>query len=160
MFLHLIIALIVIYIILCIYLIQLFAGKSRRTITGKTCLIIAHPDDESMFFGPTILNGSEDNKNSLYVLCLSYGNYYGDGMIRKKELYEAIKVAGIPESNLKIIDNKLLPDDPSQKWDTKIIHDLIMEEISRNDIKNIVTFDSKGNQVFPLQSLLTLKDNA
>eukprot|EP01025_Chloroclados_australasicus_P012315 TRINITY_DN15666_c0_g2_i1.p3 TRINITY_DN15666_c0_g2~~TRINITY_DN15666_c0_g2_i1.p3 ORF type:complete len:125 (+),score=6.24 TRINITY_DN15666_c0_g2_i1:49-375(+) len=58
---------------------------------SSTGLIIAHPDDETMFFFPTISNyvrkGVEIN-----ILCLSTGNAFGKGNVRIKELKQVCKV--------------------------------------------------------------------
>jgi LmbE family N-acetylglucosaminyl deacetylase len=40
---------------------------------GRTLLVIAHPDDESMFFVPTI-DGLVASNREVFVLCLSTGN--------------------------------------------------------------------------------------
>ena len=40
--------------------------------SGKTLLVIAHPDDECMFFGPTVQRLQEDGR-CLHLLCLSTG---------------------------------------------------------------------------------------
>lgn len=58
---------------------------NQKEITGKNILyVIAHPDDEAMFFVPSILSLRE--KNKLFMLCLSNGNFAGLGNIREKEL--------------------------------------------------------------------------
>ena len=38
----------------------------------------AHPDDECMFFGPTLCHLADRNIQAK-VLCLSTGNFYGKG---------------------------------------------------------------------------------
>ena len=57
--------------------------------------MIAHPDDEAMFFVPSIenLRGS----NHLYLLCLSSGDFNGLGRIREKELEASGKNLGFKE---------------------------------------------------------------
>ncbi|KAM0671210.1 hypothetical protein CWI42_090250 [Ordospora colligata] len=66
----------------------LFIARNIRRMTksslpGRRCLLlIAHPDDESMFFAPTLLSLGRD----VDILCLSNGNKYGKGKIREKEL--------------------------------------------------------------------------
>ena len=40
----------------------------------RVLLVTSHPDDECMFFGPTILTLSQRDKCQTYVLCLSKGN--------------------------------------------------------------------------------------
>ena len=40
----------------------------------RICLLIAHPDDEAMFFSPTLLAlTNEDSGNHVKILCLSTG---------------------------------------------------------------------------------------
>ncbi|XP_050937032.1 uncharacterized protein LOC103494031 isoform X2 [Cucumis melo] len=54
-------------------------------------LVIAHPDDESMFFSPTI-NFLTSRGHKLHILCMSIGNADGMGTIRREELYKASTV--------------------------------------------------------------------
>ena len=55
---------------------------------GKNILfVMAHPDDECMFFTPTIYALKE--KSNLYLLVLSNGGYDGLGKIREKEMEKA-----------------------------------------------------------------------
>lgn len=46
--------------------------------------VIAHPDDEAMFFVPTILalKRNQTNQSKMSLLCLSSGNAVGLGEIR------------------------------------------------------------------------------
>ncbi|XP_048617713.1 probable N-acetylglucosaminyl-phosphatidylinositol de-N-acetylase isoform X1 [Brassica napus] len=53
--------------------------------------VIAHPDDESMFFSPTI-NYLASSGYNLHMLCFSTGNADGMGSIRKDELHQACAV--------------------------------------------------------------------
>lgn len=39
----------------------------------RVLFVIAHPDDESMFFGPTILSLTRRSNCTVYLLCLSNG---------------------------------------------------------------------------------------
>ncbi len=47
---------------------------SRSTLKsdGEVLLVTAHPDDECMFFAPTIL-AFRENANAVFLLCLSQG---------------------------------------------------------------------------------------
>ena len=49
-------------------------------------LVIAHPDDECMFFYPTISRAKR-----LHIICLSNGGYDGLGEQREKELQRAAR---------------------------------------------------------------------
>jgi GlcNAc-PI de-N-acetylase len=55
------------------------------TLTGKRILLlIAHPDDEAMFFAPTLLAlTNPDLNNEVKILCLSTGMCSGTGVWHK-----------------------------------------------------------------------------
>ncbi|XP_013835841.1 N-acetylglucosaminyl-phosphatidylinositol de-N-acetylase isoform X2 [Sus scrofa] len=75
---------------------------------SRALLVTAHPDDEAMFFAPTIL-GLARLGHQLSLLCFSAGDYYNQGEIRKKELLQSCDVLGIPSSSVTIIDNRFAP---------------------------------------------------
>uniref|UniRef100_A0A8D2LER9 N-acetylglucosaminylphosphatidylinositol deacetylase n=1 Tax=Varanus komodoensis TaxID=61221 RepID=A0A8D2LER9_VARKO len=68
----------------------------------RALFVTAHPDDEAMFFAPTILCLA---RAELWLLCGSTGNYYHQGDIRKKELLESCMALGIPLSHVTIVDH-------------------------------------------------------
>lgn len=103
----------------------------------------AHPDDEAMFFAPTIL-GLARLRHQLFLLCFSAGNYYNQGEIRKKELLQSCDVLGIPPSNVMIIENRDFPDDPDVHWDPERAGDVLLRHVETNGIKLVVTFDEGG----------------
>lgn len=70
---------------------------------SKVLLITAHPDDECMFFTPTIVNFISKGIE-IDLLCLSTGNFDGIGMQRKGELIKSAKVLGI--SKVFIIEDR------------------------------------------------------
>lgn len=49
--------------------------KAISSAAKRVLLVIAHPDDETMFFGPTMLNLSRREETEVYLLCLSNGDY-------------------------------------------------------------------------------------
>ena len=117
--------------------------------------IVAHPDDESMFFFPTIQSLRKVCKHeNLYLLCLSTGNYDGLGSTRTKELYEAGDILGFMKKNIEILDDPRLQDGPEEKWNASDLSSLInrhIEEIyiTRKDFKRVttirlITFDKYG----------------
>ena len=57
-----------------LYTAQITRG-SLPTLRGKRiCLLIAHPDDEAMFFSPTVLAlTAPEAGNHIKILCLSSG---------------------------------------------------------------------------------------
>ena len=71
-------------------------------------LVIAHPDDEVMFFGPTLVGiTNATSNNHVRVLCLSngtpplrrmvlrVGDAQGIGFLREQELIESVGYFGI-----------------------------------------------------------------
>lgn len=71
--------------------------------TGRVLLVTAHPDDECMFFTPSIRNFIAQGR-SVDLLCLSTGNYDGMGQRRRKELERSARVLGI--ATIFIIDDE------------------------------------------------------
>lgn len=75
---HLILA-IIIYCVLCILLyvgiIRWQVITFRRDVNNprRVLIVIAHPDDECMFFGPTVLNFTKNTNCLVYLMCLSTG---------------------------------------------------------------------------------------
>jgi hypothetical protein len=73
----------------------------------RICLVIAHPDDEAMFFAPTVLGlANPDTGNHVKILCLSTGDAEGLGETRKQELKKSAKLLGLrSEEDVLIIDS-------------------------------------------------------
>uniref|UniRef100_A0A673LT50 N-acetylglucosaminylphosphatidylinositol deacetylase n=1 Tax=Sinocyclocheilus rhinocerous TaxID=307959 RepID=A0A673LT50_9TELE len=109
----------------------------------RALLVTAHPDDECMFFAPTVLKLVESHA-ALYLLCLSTGNYNNQGLQRKRELLDSCAVLGIPSNHVTIIDDKELPDDPAVQWSTALISSLILKHIRNYSISVVLTFDGRG----------------
>ncbi|XP_039703398.1 N-acetylglucosaminyl-phosphatidylinositol de-N-acetylase isoform X6 [Pteropus medius] len=110
---------------------------------SHTLLVIAHPDDEAMFFAPTVL-GLARLRHRVFLLCFSAGNYYNQGEIRKRELLQSCDVLGIPPSSVMIIDNRDFPDDPRVQWNTEHVASILLQHIEVNSINLVVTFDAGG----------------
>ncbi|XP_026657335.1 probable N-acetylglucosaminyl-phosphatidylinositol de-N-acetylase isoform X3 [Phoenix dactylifera] len=109
------------------------SGKKRNVL-----LVVAHPDDESMFFAPTILFLTSEGHN-LHILCMSTGNAEGVGNVRKEELYRACVVLKIPLQHVKILDHPELQDGFNNRWDHKLLSTIIEDEIKMWDIDSIST---------------------
>jgi N-acetylglucosaminylphosphatidylinositol deacetylase len=83
------------------------AGKLVGTQTWtneKVLLVTAHPDDECMFFAPTLL-ALGPVAAEVHNLCLSVGNQDGLGSVRKEELARSLDVLGIPAARRKVLDH-------------------------------------------------------
>ncbi|OXG30841.1 N-acetylglucosaminylphosphatidylinositol deacetylase [Cryptococcus neoformans Ze90-1] len=106
-------------------------------------IVTAHPDDEVMFFSPTILGliGAGWNVRGL---CLSTGNSEGLGEKRKGEFVKSYEALGIPAENLEITDHPDLPDGLTTKWNTTLVSTIIQDSLFSNPVDIVVTFDPKG----------------
>ena len=91
---------------------------------SRVLLLTAHPDDEAMFFAPTILalnsNGRSNQVDAsgqtvlsqpdqatpnLFSLCLSTGNADGLGAIRSEELSQSLDILGVGRDKRWLVDN-------------------------------------------------------
>lgn len=120
-------------------------GKDDELITEnskKTVLFVtAHPDDESMFFVPTVLS-MKSMGYKLHVICLSNGNGAGLGKVREKEMEKAAKYLEFDENHM--IDDPRLPDGMEAYWDVKAIQEILIDRLSKHSYQGIITFDKKG----------------
>ncbi|KAG5365803.1 putative N-acetylglucosaminyl-phosphatidylinositol de-N-acetylase [Yarrowia sp. B02] len=123
---------------------RLNKNHAEPTIIGHDItLLIAHPDDEAMFFGPTLdLLTRDDHKNSVSILCLSTGNDEGLGEIRRAELVASAAIFGVPAEKVHVLDRPELQDGMENEWDTAVVAGVIEEVLPKT--KTIVTFDSEG----------------
>ncbi len=65
----------------------------------KLVVVVAHPDDEAMFFSP-LLQSFKDTIHKVYLLCLSSGNFDQKGETRKRELEKSCALFGITTSSI------------------------------------------------------------
>ncbi|XP_074603454.1 phosphatidylinositol glycan anchor biosynthesis class L [Brevipalpus obovatus] len=110
----------------------------------STLLLIAHPDDESMFFGPLLIQLIAKSPETVYLMCLSSGNNYGQGEIRKKELVDAMKLLTLPPENVFLLDDKEIKDGFHEVWDHQHVSDLVSKRIDSLNITNVISFDEHG----------------
>jgi len=113
-------------------------------------LITAHPDDESMFFIPTLRNlincnssnqkdtQSDNNTNNIQLLCLSNGDYrdVSDGPIRTKEICKACSIIGIQNDSktsaaVTVLNDDRMKDGPNEVWSSDLIANSILEHIRK-----------------------------
>ncbi|KAJ7182693.1 LmbE-like protein [Mycena crocata] len=121
---------------------------------GNILLLTAHPDDECMFFAPTILALADvqkrtlsvprNTRSSLHSLCLSTGNADGLGAIRKYELEGSLDVLGVDTDKRMVMDHPDLQDNFTASWDAHIIASVLRPYILQNRINTILTFDRDG----------------
>ncbi|XP_075374446.1 N-acetylglucosaminyl-phosphatidylinositol de-N-acetylase isoform X2 [Mycteria americana] len=119
-------------------------GRAAARADGvRLLLVTAHPDDEAMFFAPTVLGLGRAGARAA-VLCCSAGNYYNQGEIRKKELEQSCFLLGIPASDVTVVDHRDLPDNPAVEWDTQLLAAFVLKHIEAKNINLVVTFDAGG----------------
>eukprot|EP01018_Ginkgo_biloba_P011254 Gb_01583 [translate_table: standard] len=107
-------------------------------------LVLAHPDDESMFFVPTILYLTSLCQLDFYILCISTGNAEGKGSVRKDEMLRACSVLKVPIGNVNILDHSALQDGFDKPWNHRLLAEIIAQEITTHDIDTLITFDDYG----------------
>lgn len=110
----------------------------------RILIVTAHPDDECMFFGPTILSLSRRQNCQVYLLCLSNGNYDKQGHLRKPELWDSCRELGLRPENVTICNVTELQDDPQAEWKAVTVAKIITKYVASLDIQAIITFDQDG----------------
>eukprot|EP00039_Didymoeca_costata_P014142 m.225366 g.225366 ORF g.225366 m.225366 type:complete len:220 (+) comp15956_c0_seq3:109-768(+) len=105
-------------------------------------LIIAHPDDEAMFFTPLMRTLSR--KHHVFVLCLSNGNYEGLGKIREKELQESCSILVSDVKDVTVLDDELLQDGPLNEWPSQHVADVVIRYTREHNLDMLYTFDKNG----------------
>ncbi|KAH8913116.1 LmbE-like protein [Coniochaeta sp. PMI_546] len=117
---------------------QLLAAKNLLIVT-------AHPDDECLFFSPSILGVLDRNKHTTgSLLVMSNGNNYGIGELRTSELKGSCQALGINAGRCIALDHPALQDNPKLWWDIDLIESIVHEYVKKWDIDAIITFDEGG----------------
>lgn len=106
-------------------------------------LVIAHPDDESMFFAPT-LHVLQRQGATVRILCLSNGNGDGLGAVREKELLAACTVLQIPRQNVTIVDHPELQDGMTRSWPAEAVAQQVQQHLTQHPCDTVLTFDAYG----------------
>ena len=130
-----------IFTLLGLCVVYFWRGLRRPGIEGPVLVVTAHPDDECMFFSPVIISLTKWGV-PVDLLCLSSGNYYGNGRLRCAELKRSAGVLGIRHHRV-ICDTKL-PDHPHKIWSTGAIKQHIYKSARKWHSKAIISFDSSG----------------
>lgn len=111
---------------------------------GDVLLVFAHPDDECMFFTPTLKLLQARNIRT-HFLCLSNGDAAGHGHRRELELLASAKHYGVDKKNVKVVNNPYIRDGMLERWPLNIIHQEIMLYLnSTGSISTVITFDQFG----------------
>ncbi|XP_003738911.1 N-acetylglucosaminyl-phosphatidylinositol de-N-acetylase-like [Galendromus occidentalis] len=143
--------------------IQSYLGFVKPIPGRRKLLVTAHPDDESMFFAPFI--AWETSRGSIvHLICLSDGNFDGQGSLRRGELTAACHELGLPQEFLHLIDSPHFRDDPKASWEPEEILRIIVKYCGEHEIDAVVSFDSHGvsghrNHTSIFHALATLSRN-
>ncbi|KAJ2849148.1 hypothetical protein GGI22_005589 [Coemansia erecta] len=115
-------------------------GKKQKHVLFVT----AHPDDECMFFAPTLAYLSRRKDIAVTLLCLSKGDHDGAGEVRKKELLKASVGFGLTPDSVIIVDDANLPDDPRRIWNAALVAKVVEDVVMVGDVDAVFTFDQRG----------------
>jgi len=124
-------------------------GPPRLVLSGllegrldRVALVVAHPDDEAMFFWPTLLQLRRAGV-PLCVLCLSTGNADGLGEVRKLEMQRSCARLGISEDNLVVVDVEELQDG-FHSWPEEVVSAQVLDFVRARPTRLVLTFDVRG----------------
>ncbi|XP_059620767.1 N-acetylglucosaminyl-phosphatidylinositol de-N-acetylase [Phlebotomus argentipes] len=153
---HLVISLFL-YLIVCLCLYRwIFRPVSLKLRSAhfperhkRVLLVLAHPDDECMFFGPTILSLCRRADCQVYLLCLSIGDHEQKGRIRREELFRSCHILNMRPENITIMNLTELPDDPGVEWKVGTIARQIEQMVDALEIEALITFDRDGVSQHP-----------
>jgi N-acetylglucosaminylphosphatidylinositol deacetylase len=131
-----------------------FIHKSDLHKSFKSVLlVIAHPDDECMFFSPIIIALSKA-KIPIYIICLTNGimtynnlirgNADGLGKAREVELVKSAVHLGVREARVIQYTSDACKDGFNEKWDLEVVVAELERVVKLFGIKQILTFDNKG----------------
>ncbi|KAL8680374.1 MAG: hypothetical protein Q9186_003403 [Xanthomendoza sp. 1 TL-2023] len=139
---------------------------SHPTFTNKSIvLLIAHPDDEAMFFSPTLLAlTTPESGNHVKILCLSNGNADGLGQRREKELHVSGQMLGLrSKDDVLVLNSPDFVDGMNTKWEVEKIANILRQAFSSQQaqkgresddaptatIQVLITFDRSGVSKHP-----------
>ncbi|CAK7242636.1 MAG: N-acetylglucosaminyl-phosphatidylinositol de-N-acetylase [Sporothrix thermara] len=113
--------------VLYMYTVSVVSDRFPALRNKRICLLIAHPDDEAMFFAPTVLALTRPEAgNHVKILCLSNGNAAGLGETRKRELVKSAMALGLAdEDDVFVVDSPDFQDSMTTEWDSQAIATLL-----------------------------------
>jgi N-acetylglucosaminylphosphatidylinositol deacetylase len=128
--------------VLNLYVLEHVRGRHGALASWRrVLLVISHPDDESMFFGPTIQALRRAGART-HILCLSNGDADGLGAVREKELESARKFLGVDSSE--VVNDSKLKDGFKEVWPEETVAACVEASVRRLDANVVLTFDERG----------------
>lgn len=105
---------------------------------SQVVYVIAHPDDEVMFFLPLVLElAKPHHHNHILIVCFSDGDADGLGPIRRQELERSAKMLGIDKVTILNFEDGM-----NITWNADSVADALRPYITRDSV--IITFDDQG----------------
>ncbi|KAL3423233.1 GlcNAc-PI de-N-acetylase [Phlyctema vagabunda] len=149
-----------------LYIVSVVTSRFPKLRNKRICLLIAHPDDEAMFFAPALLAlNKPELGNHVKILCLSSGNADGLGETRKKELVKSGVLLGLrKEDDVFVVESPDFEDSMTKTWDAQKVSDLLSSAFAPNlanpqksksptqptaTIDILITFDRTGISAHP-----------
>merc|ERR1711904_245426 len=151
--------------------------ESDATSTSDTrdvvaTLVIAHPDDECMFFSPALASLAGRSSRRLCssppplpltskpeekypdefkwtVLCLSNGDAFGKGKVREKELLLSCETFEISPDDVELVSDSRLQDGMEEEWSPLLVAEYIRKHVRTKQTTHLVGFDEKGISKHP-----------
>ncbi|ETN81341.1 N-acetylglucosaminyl-phosphatidylinositol de-N-acetylase domain protein [Necator americanus] len=131
--------------LLFLVILLLFSLRSNRPLpirpSSKVLLVIAHPDDETMFFAPT-LRALSLAGHRIFMLCVSNGNYEGLGRKRTYELRDAVYHLGVSPSDVTVLDYDAFQD--GEQWDKQGLGCVLLRHMEVLSVDLVLSFDTGG----------------
>lgn len=112
-------------------------------------VVVAHPDDESMFFAPSILALPGYPWATVRVLCLSTGDFQGEGARRAQEMVAACAALGVGADAVEVVDDPRLRDGPGERWSKEVVAERVAAAVDRWRVSKVLTFDDQGASGHP-----------
>ncbi|KAJ3171061.1 hypothetical protein HDU88_008095 [Geranomyces variabilis] len=114
--------------------------------TRRPLLVVAHPDDECLFFSPAILGAIRTPLHDVdpAILVLSNGNNYGIGDLRETELKGSCEELGVRAERCIVLNVAELQDNPKEWWAAEKVAEVVKAHIAKINADLIITFDSGG----------------
>ena len=125
--------------------------ESAASLPSDVILVTAHPDDEAMFFAPTMRYYASHPTVRAHILCLSTGDADGKGKEREKELRACcVDVLGMSRERVHVVNDPLLLDGFAQSWSPEAIRVHLDRAVKRvralegASKVRLITFDAQG----------------